>query len=82
MSCTEITTRSALLTHLTQHVRLACPKCQGQLAPDDGTIVFGNAQMITTRCVACNEEKIFLCNQDGSILEMNEELSAVTPDPS
>lgn len=69
MSCTEISKRENLLTHIKDHVHLLCPACRTPLTTEDGAIAFGNAQMITAECKECRHEAIFVINEKGEILE-------------
>jgi hypothetical protein len=69
MSCHEDEKREALLAHLREHLDLTCAPCKTALISEDGALAFGNAMMARFTCPKCQNEKIFVVQEDGKILE-------------
>lgn len=66
MSCTQDNQRQQILDHLA-HTPILCDTCQKLMICKEGSLAFGNAQLVTFTCPQCQIEKICVCDEKGQL---------------
>lgn len=71
MTCKDTEKQTALFNHIKNHTCLTCHKCQQRLVCEDEALPFGSALLTTWHCSICHQEKMYLVQDDGQLLEFD-----------